>query len=83
MANIAKIARRTFLIGAAAVGGGLAVGYIAYKRDPKNPLLGELAPDQSTLNPYVLIDVDGITLITPRADLGQGAISVQAALIAE
>jgi isoquinoline 1-oxidoreductase beta subunit len=83
MARIAKIARRTFLVGAAAVAGGLAVGYIAYRREPKNPLLGELGQGQSALNPYVLIDVDGVTLITPRADLGQGAISVQAALIAE
>jgi len=83
MAAIAKIARRTFLVGAAAIAGGLGVGYIAYRREPNNPLLGELGPGQSTLNPYVLIDADGVTVVTPHADLGQGAISVQAALIAE
>ncbi|CAN7596136.1 molybdopterin cofactor-binding domain-containing protein [Acidovorax delafieldii] len=83
MATTAKIARRTFLIGAAAVAGGVAVGYVAYQRDPKNPLLESLERDQSTLNFYVRIDADGVTLITPRADLGQGAISIQAALIAE
>lgn len=83
MVSIAKIARRTFLIGAAAVAGGVAVGYVAYRRDPKNPLLESLDRDQSTLNPYVRIDAGGVTLITPRADLGQGAISIQAALIAE
>jgi isoquinoline 1-oxidoreductase beta subunit len=83
MANIGKIARRTFLVGAAAIAGGLGVGTIAYRREPRNPLLGDLGQGQSTLNPHVLIDADGIMLITPHADLGQGAISVQAALIAE
>ena len=83
MARIAKIARRTFLVGAVAVAGGVAVGYFAYKRDPKNPLLGGLGSGQATLNPYVIIGADGVTLVTPRADLGQGAISVQAALLAE
>ncbi len=83
MASLGKIARRTFLIGTAAVAGGIAVGYWAYKRDPANPLLDDLRAGQSTLNPYVRIDADGVTLITPRADLGQGALSVQAALLAE
>lgn len=83
MGRAATVARRTFLIGAAAVAGGLAIGTIAYRRDPKNPLLDGLPEGASALNPYVLIDAHGITLITPRADLGQGAYSVQAALIAE
>lgn len=83
MGRVATIARRTFLIGAAAVAGGLVVGTLAYRRDPKNPLLDGLPDGAATLNPYVRIDAQGITLITPRADLGQGAYSVQAALIAE
>jgi isoquinoline 1-oxidoreductase beta subunit len=83
MASLGKIARRTFLVGTAAVAGGIVIGYVAYRRDPKNPLQGELGPGQSTLNPYVRLDASGVTLITPRADLGQGAISVQAALLAE
>jgi isoquinoline 1-oxidoreductase beta subunit len=87
MADLARIARRTFLIGAGAlavgVAGGLAVGTWAYRRDPDNPLLKDLPEGAATLNPYVRIDANGITLITPRADLGQGAYSVQAALIAE
>ncbi len=83
MARIATIARRSFLIGTAAVAGGVIIGTIAYRRDPKNPPLDDLAAGQSTLNPYVRIDNSGVTLITPRADLGQGAISVQAALLAE
>ncbi len=83
MGKIATIARRTFLIGAAAVVGGVAIGYVAYKRDPENPLLDDLGEGEATLNPYVRIDADGVTLITPRADKGQGAVSIQAALIAE
>lgn len=83
MANIARIARRTFLIGTGAMAAGMAVGTYLYKRDPVNPLLRDLPDGTATLNPYVRIDASGITLITPRADLGQGAYSVQAALIAE
>ncbi|QCB47597.1 molybdopterin cofactor-binding domain-containing protein [Hydrogenophaga sp. PAMC20947] len=83
MGKAGTIARRTFLIGTAAVAGGVAVGYLAYKRDPNNPLLDGLAEGEATLNPYVRIDADGVTLITPRADMGQGAVSIQAALLAE
>lgn len=83
MATLARIARRTFLVGAGALAAGLAVGTYVYKRDPANPLLKDLPEGAHTLNPYVRIDAAGITLITPRADLGQGAYSVQAALIAE
>ncbi|MEZ5702454.1 MAG: hypothetical protein R3E42_11695 [Burkholderiaceae bacterium] len=63
--------------------GGVAIGYWAYRRPPTNPLLGHLGEGEATLNPYVRIDGDGVTLITPRADKGQGAVSIQAALIAE
>ncbi|MBL4751829.1 MAG: xanthine dehydrogenase family protein molybdopterin-binding subunit, partial [Amylibacter sp.] len=83
MGRIKTIARRTFLIGSAAIAGGVAFGYYAYKKPIENPLLDGLAEGQAALTPYVLIDQSGITLITPRADVGQGAYSVQAALIAE
>lgn len=83
MSRIGKIARRTFLVGSAAVVGGVAFGYYAYKRPISNPLLNDLAEGEAALTPYVKIDGAGITLITPRADSGQGAYHVQAALIAE
>ncbi|MEM8653150.1 MAG: molybdopterin cofactor-binding domain-containing protein [Pseudomonadota bacterium] len=83
MSRIGKIARRTFLVGSAAVVGGVAFGYYAYKRPPANPLLTDLGEGEAALTPYVKIDSTGITLITPRADSGQGAYHVQAALIAE
>jgi isoquinoline 1-oxidoreductase beta subunit len=83
MASLGKIARRTFLIGSAAIAGGVVFGTLAYRRDPANPLLADLPEGAATLNPYVLIDADGVTLITPRADVGQGATSIQAHLLAE
>jgi isoquinoline 1-oxidoreductase beta subunit len=83
MATLARIARRTFLVGTGVMAAGLAVGTYVYKRDPANPLLKDLPDGAHALNPYVRIDSAGITLITPRADLGQGAYSVQAAMIAE
>jgi len=83
MSRIGKIARRTFLIGSVAVAGGVAFGAYMYRRPPANPLLDDLPEGAAAITPYVRIDADGITLITPRADKGQGAYAVQAALIAE
>lgn len=83
MGRVAKIARRSFLIGSAAIAGGVAFGVYAYRRPFDNPLLDNLAQGEAAITPYVKIDASGITLITPRSDSGQGAYSVQAALIAE
>ncbi len=83
MGRIKTIARRTFLIGSAAIAGGVAFGYVMYKRPHANPLLEGLGEGEVALTPYVLITPEGITLITPRADMGQGTYSMQAALIAE
>jgi isoquinoline 1-oxidoreductase subunit beta len=83
MSRTGTIARRTFLIGSAAVAGGVAFGVYAYKRTPTNPLLAELQKGQAALTPYVRVDQSGVTIITPRADVGQGAYSVLAALVAE
>ncbi len=83
MSRLGTIARRSFLIGSAAVAGGVAFGVYMYRRDPDNPILEALADGQVAITPYVRIDADGVTLMTPRADVGQGAYSIQAALIAE
>ncbi|MGC1497883.1 MAG: molybdopterin cofactor-binding domain-containing protein [Sulfitobacter sp.] len=83
MGRIKTIARRSFLVGSAAIVGGVAFGTYMYKRDVKNPLLADLKPGEATFNPFVKIDANGITLITPRADVGQGAYSIQAHMIAE
>jgi isoquinoline 1-oxidoreductase beta subunit len=83
MSRLGTIARRTFLIGSAAIAGGVAFGVYAYKREPENPLLRQLGDGQVALTPYVRIDQTGVTIITPRADVGQGVASVLAALVAE
>jgi isoquinoline 1-oxidoreductase beta subunit len=59
MARIAKIARRTFLVGSAAVAGGVAFGYYLYRKPIPNPLLGSLTEGQAALTPFVQIDRDG------------------------
>lgn len=83
MGRLRTIARRTFLIGSVAIAGGVGFGYYAYRRPHANPLLDDLAEGEAAITPYVLINADGVTLITPRADVGQGVYSAQAALIAE
>ena len=83
MGGFKTIARRTFLIGSAAIVGGVAFGVYKYRTPHANPLLDDLPEGAAALTHYVLITGQDITLITPRADKGQGATSVQAALIAE
>lgn len=83
MASIGKITRRSFLIGSVAIAGGVAFGAYRYKTPYPNPLLDDLSDGEAALTPYVRIDAEGVTLITPRADKGQGAYMVQAVLIAE
>jgi isoquinoline 1-oxidoreductase beta subunit len=63
--------------------GGVAFGIYAYKKPAENPLLANLKDGQAALTPFVKIDANGIMLITPHTDFGQGAYHVQAALIAE
>lgn len=77
------IARRTFLIGSAALAGGVAFGVYVLRRPHPNPLADDLAADEATFNPWVKIGPGGITLVAPHTDVGQGIRSLQAALIAE
>lgn len=83
MSRAGTIARRGFLIGGAALAGGVAFGVWRYSTPYTNPLLRTLNTGEAALTPYVLITPERITLITPRADLGQGATHAQALLIAE
>ncbi len=83
MGRVETIARRGFLIGSAAVLGGVAFGaYFVGRRTP-NPLLNNLGEGEAALTPFIKITPRGITLIVPRADVGQGIASTQAMLIAE
>lgn len=81
MGRMNTIARRTFLIGSVAVVGGVAFGVYTVRKPHENPLTA--GAGEAVLTPYVKITSDGIILITPRADSGQGVYHVQAALIAE
>ncbi len=83
MGRVRTIARRTFLIGSVALAGGVAFGAYMVKRTPDNPLLADMKDGEAVFNPWVKIDSEKITLITPHGDKGQGVVSAQAALIAE
>ncbi|MBO9396295.1 xanthine dehydrogenase family protein molybdopterin-binding subunit [Shimia sp. R9_2] len=83
MGTVGKIARRSFLLGAAAVVGGVAFGVYRVKTPYENPLKEGLADGAATFNPWVIIDSEKVTLIGPHGDKGQGIAHVQAALIAE
>ncbi len=78
-----NLGRRTFVFGSAAVVGGFALGYYAYKKPYKNPLLEDLEEGEKSLNPYVIVNKDGVTVIAPRAEMGQGVMTTLAALVAE
>jgi len=79
-----KILRRTFLIGTAAIAGGVAFGTYYVKSDYDNPLKGKTADGEVTFNPYVKITADNsVTIIVPRAEMGQGVSTSLAALVAE
>lgn len=92
MSTLGTITRRGLILGSVAMAGGVAFGYYKYKQPLPNPLpdalargdLNALSAAQATpLNPYVLIDASGVTIITPRTELGQGVQSTLAALVAE
>ncbi|MDF0600267.1 molybdopterin-dependent oxidoreductase [Psychromarinibacter sp. C21-152] len=83
MTRAATITRRTLLIGATAIAGGVAFGAWAVRHPHDNPLAEGLGAGEASFNPWVKVTGAGITLITPHADLGQGAVHMQAALIAE
>ena len=84
MADIAKIARRTFLIGTATVAGGVAFGYWYVNKPYPNPLKKGLGKGETTFNPYIKIASDNtITVIAPRAEMGQGISTTLAAFVAE
>ncbi|WP_316014484.1 xanthine dehydrogenase family protein molybdopterin-binding subunit [Roseobacter sp. HKCCA0434] len=79
-----KIVRRTFLgLGAAAVA-GVAFGTWAVRRDKENPLTALAGEDEAVFNPFVVIAEDGtITVVAPRAEMGQGVQTTLAAMVAE
>ena len=80
MARGGRIARRGFLIGSAAVAGGVAFGVWHLSRPPENPLRARAG---TSLNPFLIIDSAGVTLVSGRSEMGQGVHTTLAALLAE
>lgn len=83
MAALGKITRRAFLVGTAAIGGAAIFGTYQVARPHDNPLEEDLPDGAVAFNPWIRIDREGITLITPHADIGQGVEHMQAILMAE
>ncbi len=84
MSRLGRITRRTLLVGAAVVAGGVAFGYYQYRKSYPNPLEGETAEGEAAFNPWLKIASDNtITVIVPRAEMGQGVTTTLAALVAE
>lgn len=77
-----KVTRRAFLGLGLAAAGGLAAG-VWYVRAPwDNPLEGR--EGEAVFNPWLTISPEGeITVIVPRAEMGQGVQTTLAALVAE
>lgn len=83
MGTLGKITRRTFLVASVGIAGGVVFGYWKYKQPYDNPLEDDLKEGEATLTPYVLINQYGITIIAPRAEMGQGVYTTLAAMVAE
>jgi len=83
MGRLKTIARRSFLVGSVAVAGGVAFGYWQYTTPYPNPLVDDAPEGSTVLTPYIRIDEQGITIITPRTEMGQGVHTTLAALVAE
>ena len=83
MGKLATFTRRAALLGSIGIGGGVAFGYYAYRKPYANPLLRDADAQSAVLTPYVVVDASGITVITPRAEMGQGVHTPLAALVAE
>jgi len=81
--KLASFTRRSFLVGSLAVTGGVVFGYWKYKQPHDNPLLDNAGEDEAVLTPYILINKEGITIFSPRAEMGQGVYTTLASMVAE
>ncbi|MCC0037625.1 MAG: xanthine dehydrogenase family protein molybdopterin-binding subunit [Brucellaceae bacterium] len=84
MSRLGTITRRTLLVATAAIAGGVAVGYYFYRKPPENPLEAGLGDGEATFNPWITIgENNAITVVAPRAEMGQGVMTTLAALVCE
>jgi len=77
--------RRKFIVTSISVAGGIAIGgyYLARPETISNPLSSMLNHNEVAITPYVIVDSSGITIIAPRAEMGQGIHGTLAVLVAE
>lgn len=82
--TILKMTKRSFLIGSAALAGGLVVGYAVLREKPGTAGFEDWGKKGAALNAWVKITPDGdIIIAVPRAEMGQGVYTSVAMLIAE
>jgi isoquinoline 1-oxidoreductase beta subunit len=71
--------RRSFLVGSVAAAGGVVFGPYAFATGASSSSKAASV----SINPWVMITPEKITLFTPHSDVGQGAVAAQTILIAE
>ena len=80
MTHLPKLARRSFLAGAAAIGGGLSLGF--HVPWGATEALADDAPPE--INAWVVIKPDDTVVIRiARSEMGQGTLTGLAQLVAE
>jgi isoquinoline 1-oxidoreductase beta subunit len=80
MNSIAKMNRRSFVVGTAAVGGGLALGFDL----PFGPAVSHAAVGGPEVNAWVVVQPDETVIIRiARSEMGQGTLTGLAQLAAE
>ena len=78
----AKLSRRTFIVGSAAAGGGLALGFNL--PSGFGPAVAQSTNEGAEINVWVLVKPDDTCVLrVARSEMGQGTITGLVQLVAE